>query len=442
MELRPYQINLLNKTRKAYLQGFKSPCIVAPCGAGKTVIMSDMAKKATEKGNRVLFLVHRKELKDQTLNTLKWWGADMDYIEVGMVQTIVRRLEKTIKPNLIITDENHHALAKSYRQIYDYFPNAKLVGFTATPIRLNGGGLGDVNDVLVEGPTVDELIEWGNLAPFKYYAPKLVDTDNLRIRAGDYVKKDIEDLFTNKIYGDVVAHYNKLSKGKKAIVYCSGIKQSKEVAKVFNENNIPAKHIDGNTKKEERDKVIQDFRDGKILVLSNVDLVSEGFDIPDCNTTILLRPTKSLGLYIQQSMRSMRYKEGKTAIIIDHVGNVNRFGLPNLDRKWSLETKPGSNETEPAENPVKQCPECYSTLLSNYVFCECGYEFKVEEKEVEIIEDAELEEVTESFVINTKGLEFESPDECKSMKDLSEYAKARNYKQGWVYFQSKSRGWI
>lgn len=291
MELRAYQKNLLNKTRQAYLQGYKSPCIVAPCGAGKTVIMSDMAKKATKKNNRVLFLVHRKELKDQTIDTLKWWGADMDYIEVGMVQTIVRRLEKTKKPNLIITDENHHALAKSYRKIYDYFPGARLVGFTATPIRLNGSGLGDVNDVLIEGPTVDELIEWKNLAPFKYYAPKLVDTNKLRIRAGDFVKKDIDELFNNKIYGDVVTHYNKLSKNKKAIVYCSGIKQSKEVAKVFNENGIPAKHIDGNTNKEDRDKAIEDFRKGKIVVLTNVDIVSEGFDIPDCNTSILLRPT-------------------------------------------------------------------------------------------------------------------------------------------------------
>lgn len=131
-------------------------------------------------------------------------------------------------------------------------------------------------------------------------------------------------------------------------------------------------------------------------------------------------------------------------MIIDHVGNVNRFGLPNLNREWSLDPKPQSNETELVDNPVKQCPECFSTLPSNYVFCECGYEFKEEEKEIEIIEDAELEEITESpsFVINTKGLEFESPEECKSMKDLSEYAKARNYKQGWVYFQSKARGWL
>lgn len=444
MELRQYQKELLNKTRQAYLQGFKSPCIVAPCGAGKTVCMAEMAKSATKKGNRILFLVHRKELKDQTLDTLKKWGADMDYIEVGMVQTIVRRLEKTKKPALIITDENHHALAKSYKTIYGYFPNAKLVGFTATPIRLSGGGLGDVNDILIKGPSVNELIEWGNLAPFKYYAPKLIDTDNLRIRAGDYVKKDIDELFTNKIYGDVVTHYKKLSKDKKAIVYCSGIKQSKEVADIFNKNNIPAKHIDGNTKKEERDKAIEDFRKGKILVLTNVDIVSEGFDIPDCNTTILLRPTKSLGLFIQQSMRSMRYKEGKVAIIIDHVGNVNRFGLPNMEREWKLEAKPGSNETELVDNPVKQCPVCFSTLPSNYIFCQCGYEFKEEEKEIEVIEDAELEEITEnpSFVINTKGLEFESPDECKTMKDLSEYAKARNFKQGWVYFQSKARGWI
>lgn len=445
-KLRPYQQDLLNRTRQAYLQGYKSPCIVAPCGSGKSVIIAEMIKQAAKKGNYTLFLVHRRELKDQIRDTLKWWGADLDYVELGMVQTIVNRLDETKKPDLIVTDENHHSLAKSYRRIYDYFPDVPRVGFTATPVRLNGSGLGDVNDILIEGPTVDELIAWGNLAPFKYYAPEIVDTSKLRVRAGEFVKKDIDKIFMDRtIYGDVISHYNKLSRGKKAIVYCSSIKQSKDVERIFNDNGIPAKHIDGNTKDTERNQAIEDFRQGKILVLVNVDLISEGFDVPDCQTVIMLRPTKSLGLYIQQSMRSMRYKEGKTAIIIDHVGNVGRFGLPNMVREWTLEPKPGSNQTEISKTAVRQCPECFSTLPSNYLICECGYEFKQEEREVEILEDEKLVEVTDidaEFVINTKGLEFKDPSECKNMKDLSEYAKARNYKHGWVWYTAKARGWI
>ncbi len=439
-QLRQYQKDLLNRTRQAYLQGYKSPCIVAPCGSGKTVIMADMAKKAAEKGNRTLFLVHRKELKDQTIDTLKWWGADMDYIEVGMVQTIVRRLEKTPEPNLIITDENHHSLAKSYRRIYDYFPNARLVGFTATPVRLNGGGLGEVNDILIEGPTVTELIEWGNLAPFKYYAPEIVDTSKLKIRRGEYVASDIDEMFRNKaIWGDVIKHYKKLSYGKQAICYCSSVKQSKEMAEEFNKAGIKARHIDGETPKYERDAAIEYFRQGEIMILCNVDLISEGFDVPDCNTAILLRPTQSLGLYIQQAMRPMRYKPGKTAIIIDHVGNVGRFGTPDMEREWTLEPKKGSNTTVEEENPVKQCPECFYTVMRSTDICpECGYEFGQDIKEVEQIE-SELVEIGSTQTFTT---DYREPEDCKNMSELYQLAKNRGYKPGWAYYQGKLRGWV
>lgn len=421
------------------MQGYKSPCIVAPCGSGKTVIMAEMAKQAAKKGNRTLFLVHRKELKEQTLNTLEWWGADLDYIEVGMVQTIVRRLEKTTKPNLIITDENHHSLASSYRKIYNYFPQARLVGFTATPVRLNGGGLGDVNDILIEGPSVKELIEWGNLAPFKYYAPEIVDTSKLKIKRGEYVQSDIEQLFQNKtIWGDVIKHYKKLSDGKQAICYCSSIAQSKRMANEFNAAGIKAKHIDGDTSKAERDAAIEYFRQGEIMVLCNVDLISEGFDVPDCTTAILLRPTRSLGLFIQQSMRPMRYKPGKTAIIIDHVGNVARFGTPDLEREWSLEPKKEANTTVLEENPVKQCPECFYTVKRNTTICpECSYQFGQEEKEIEHV-DSELVEVG-SFNFTTN---YKKPEDCKNMKELYQLAKSRGYKPGWAYYQGKLRGFI
>ncbi len=403
-------------------------------------MIAEIAKKTILKKNRVLFLVHRKELKEQIADTFNWWGVNTDYVEIGMVQTIVRRLEKTIIPNLIITDENHHSLASSYRKIYDCFPSARRVGFTATPVRLNGGGLGDVNDVLIEGPTVTELIEWGNLAPFKYYAPEIIDTSKLKIRRGEYVASDIEDLFQSKaIWGDVVKHYKKLSDGKQAICYCSSIKQSKRMAKEFNDNGIVAKHIDGETPKAEREVAIEYFRQGNIMILCNVDLISEGFDVPDCNTAILLRPTQSLSLYIQQAMRPMRYKEGKTAIIIDHVGNVGRFGTPDMERDWSLEPKKGSNTTVKEENPVKQCMECFYTVKRNTIVCpECGYEFKAEEKEVQQVE-SELVEVGSFQGFTT---DYREPKDCKNMGELYQLAKNKGYKPGWAYYQGKLMGFI
>ena len=438
-QLRNYQINLINNVRQAYLQGYKSPCIVSPCGSGKSVMVAEIAKKTAAKKNRVLFLIHRKELSEQIADTFFWWGVDMNYVQIGMVQTVVRRLEKTPEPKLIITDENHHSLANSYRKIYDYFPNARLVGFTATPIRLNGGGLGDINDKLIIGPTVTELIEWGNLAPFKYYAPEIVDTSKLKIRRGEYVSSEVEDLFNNRaIWGDVVKHYKKLSSGKQAICYCSSIKQSKRMAEEFNQAGIVAKHIDGETPKAEREAAIEYFRQGKIMVLCNVDLISEGFDVPDCNTAILLRPTQSLSLYIQQSMRPMRYKPGKTAVIIDHVGNVGRFGTPDMDREWSLEPKKGSNTTVQEENPVKQCPECFYTVLRSTSICpECGYEFR-QEKEVEQVE-SELVEINSFSGFTT---DYRKPEDCKNMSELYQLAKNKGYKPGWSYYQGKRLGFI
>ena len=439
MKLRPYQENLINKVRESYRR-YRSPCIVSPCGSGKSVMIAEIVKSATLKKNRVLFLVHRQELFDQIEETLKWWGADMEYVQLGMVQTIVRRLSKTLAPKIIITDENHHAPAKSYRKIYDHFPDAMLIGFTATPCRLNGGGLGDVNDTLIIGPTVKELIAWGNLAPYKYYAPEIIDTSKLHIRAGEFKAEDVEELFQSKyIWGDVIKHYRKLADGSQAICYCSSIKQSMEMQKAFQEAGIRAEHIDGDTPKELRKEIISKFRTGEVTILTNVDLIGEGFDVPDCSTVILLRPTQSLGLFIQQSMRAMRYKPDKTAIIIDHVGNVGRHGLPDQEREWTLSPDKGANKPK-EEAPVKQCPQCFMTVYSNVAKCECGYDFRKAEEEKKQIE-AELQEIKEAearkIVIDTRSI-----DDLKTVADLYSYAKTHQYKPGWAYHQAKVRGWL
>lgn len=175
MELRDYQVKAISDVRKAWAAGYRRPCVVMPCGAGKSITVTEIAKRTTEKGNRVQFLVHRQELCEQIWNTFSSYGVDMTLCDIGMVQTICRRTSRMLPPSLIITDENHHCLAPSYRKIYEAFPNAYCVGVTATPVRLNGGGLGEVNDCLIMGPTVKELIGRGCLAPFDYYAPPVAD---------------------------------------------------------------------------------------------------------------------------------------------------------------------------------------------------------------------------------------------------------------------------
>ncbi|EAD4763430.1 DEAD/DEAH box helicase [Listeria monocytogenes] len=415
-------------------------CCSLRLGAGKSVILSEIIRMTTHNKNNVLFLVHRKELIDQIRNTLTMNDVDMNFVNLGMVQTVVRRLEKTSEPALIIIDESHHVLANSYKKIINHFSNAKVVGFTATPVRINGGGLGDINDMLIEKVNVKWLIENQFLAPYKYFAPEIVQTETLDIkRTGEFDMTGLDDQFNKRmIWGDVIKHYQKLANGEQAILYASSLYQSEKMAMSFASVDITSAHIDGETPKSIRDDVIKRFREGKIKVLCNLDLIGEGFDVPDCSTVIMLRPTQSLSLYIQQSMRGMRYRPEKTSIIIDHVGNVSRFGLPDMERTWTLEPKKGSNSKK-AEAPVKICPDCFMTVLSSNKQCEhCGHEFKVEAKPIQIDDAAELQEITEPIF----QVDYSSPNDCKNMKELYEYAKQHNYKRGWAYHQGKVRGFI
>lgn len=434
-KLRPYQDDILNAVRQAYREGYRRPCVVLPCGGGKSCITAEIARQATNKGNRVLFLVHRRELVDQIRNTFYGWGVDLSLCRVEMVQTACRRLNRMPEPRLIITDENHHCLASSYRKIYDAYPQAQCLGVTATPVRLNGGGLGDVNDTLVVGVTAKWLIEHHFLAPYDYFAPPVADLSGLHTKRGEFVTAEVvSSLDKSTIYGDVVGYYKKLAAGRKAVCYCASVRHSEEMAARFSAAGIPAAHIDGKTDKYTRNRIIQRFRDGQLQILCNVDLISEGFDVPDCSCAILLRPTQSLTLFIQQSMRCMRYQPDKRAVIIDHVGNYARFGMPDDDREWSLEPKKKKHMVS-GDEQVRQCPECFFTFPAAMVCPHCGYVFPKKER-------GDMEENAGAQLTKIEGfhLDYRTPDDCKSYAELKEYAKAHGYKPGWAYYQAKNRG--
>lgn len=443
IKLYDYQQNLVDKVRQAYIDGYKSPCVVAPCGSGKSIIIADIARMTTTNKKRILFLVHRRELIDQIKDTFIKSNVNLSFVEFGMVQTIVRRLDKTVKPDLIIVDENHHSLANSYRKIFDYFSDVLLLGFTATPIRLNGSGLGDINDKLIEEVDAKHLIENNFLSPYKYYAPKLIDTEALKLNSmREFSNSSIDKAMNeNKIYGDAIKHYKDLANGEQAIVYSHNVEASKQVALEFTQSGINAAHIDGTTPKQERDEIISSFRKGDINVLSNVDIIGEGFDVPDCSTVIMLRPTQSLSLFIQQSMRGMRYRPGKTSIIIDHVDNVRRHGFPDASRKWSL--KGIKKEDTENEIKIKECENCFAVYPPEYLTCPiCGHKPEVKEiKDYEVESDAELEEIKE-VESEEIVLDFREPSDCKNMSELYELAKNRGNKPGWAYYQGKLLGYI
>ena len=444
MELRDYQSDLISEVFTAYDEGFKAPCIVLPCGGGKSVILAEIAKIYTAMDKRVLFLVHRKELCGQIFSTFVRYGVRMENCDIEMVQTVSRRISRACgtlirRPDLIITDENHHSLAKTYKRIYDYFSDVSRIGVTATPERIDGSGLDDVNDKLIVGVTAKWLIAHGYLSSYDYYAP-LIDMPKFHIKHGDFIQSEVADFFAknrSKVYGDVIRHYKNIAGGKQAIAYLPTVESSKDTALEFLNAGITAAHIDGGTPKAERDSIISAFRSGEVKILCNVDIVSEGFDVPDCECVILLRPTKSLILYTQQAMRCMRFKEGKRAIIIDHVNNLKRFGFPDRDREWLLEGHP--HKKKDGEQPLKICDKCFAAVPIGTRICPvCGSEFETEEQTREHV-DAELVKINQA----AQRVKFYlTPNECETVEELVEYARYHGYKPGWVYYQQKARGWL
>ncbi|WP_288627831.1 DEAD/DEAH box helicase [uncultured Lactobacillus sp.] len=452
MQIRDYQKKLINGLRNSMASGHKNIMVQSPAGSGKSITMAEIAKRITQHEMNVLFVVHRRELVKQIKSTFVSWGVNMNFCEIYMVQTATRRLEKLIKPEYIFVDEAHHSLAKTYKRIFDYFPAAHVIGFTATPIRLSGKGFKEVYDDLIIGPKISWLIKNHYLAPYTYYSVNLIDQKQLkRSSTGDYTRQSMEKAGKNIIYGDVINAYRKIANNSKAIIYSYSVQSCKQVAEEFNKNHISAQEVDGKTDKDTRKKAMQDFRTGKIKVLVNAELYGEGVDVPDCQTVIMLRPTQSLSLFIQQSMRCMRYKPGKNAIIIDQVANYTRFGLPDFDRDWTLEDRAKHPQREGGSDgpAIKTCPECFGVILASCHECPlCGHSFEAEFRKLAQDRRAELEKIN----LNAKELRerkkkeqellLRDPSTFTSLKEFAIYGKATGKKPGWAWHMAKAKGLI
>lgn len=428
MQLRDYQEEVIEETRNAFRKGYKAPCVVLPCGGGKTVCFAYMANEhiKMDKNHYVWFLVHRRELVDQTLETFKMFNISTDNVLIGMVQSTSRNLDKFKRPTLIIFDEAHHATARTWTRITEAFNEVPKVGLTATPARTDGTGLGKIFDSLVVGVQASDLIRRGFLCEYDYYAPKLPHKFSLKERGRDYDMKDLAEQFEkSKIYGDVLKY---IDMNRKTIIYCPTIEFSKNLSKQIEGST----HFDGKTPKTERDQIIKDFRSGKIRVLLNVDLIGEGFDVPDCDCVILLRPTKSTVLYIQQSMRCLRPAPNKRAVIYDLAGNCYRHGLPTENRKWSLDSRiKCKNESGEKDILCRQCKECLLVYEGSARLCPfCGVIQPKNIREIEEDKQAELEKIEE---LQRKKDKIELKEANKSLQGLIEYGRERGYKKGWAY---------
>lgn len=368
-QLYSHQRKLLEEIYDKFSEGKKSIMVVSPAGSGKSVMIATLAKDFTDNKKRVLFLVHRKELIDQIEQTLDENEVNSSYVDILSIIRARNRLKKLEKPDLIITDETHHSKAKTYLQTYNHFKDIPKIGFTATPVRLSGEGFEDVYQEMVEGKSVSWLIENQYLAPYRYYSLPAIDRNKLKKQHGEFTNDSINKALSGStIFGKVVETYLAKAENEQAILYAHSVQYSKMYATKFKEAGINAIHVDSNTASKDRDRIMQGFKNKEYQVICNVDLISEGFNVPECSTVILLRPTQSLTVFIQQAMRGMRYQKGKTATIIDHVGNYIKHGLPDTERLWSL----NGEGTEEQETQVQECPDC-KAIFNRWITRETEY---------------------------------------------------------------------
>ena len=426
--LRDYQQELLNKTFSSLKQGYRRPLVVAPCGAGKSYIFAELIKRTR---GEALILTHRQELKAQHEKLLK--KLAVTNARVAMILTEANRLGEYPTPALIVTDEAHLSRSNSWMKVIEYY-DTFTVGFTATPVRLDGKPLGDIFDTLNETVDVKWLIENKRLAPYEYYAPTLVDTSGLRTVAGDYVVSDLERLMNERtIYGDVIDSYTRFAPGERSICYCVSVEHARATAEAFNSAGISAEFLSSGTPAKRRLEIMEGFRDGRFRVLCNVGIISEGVSIDEVSCCLLLRPTESVALGIQQMMRCMRYLPGKTAKIIDCVGNYTRVGLPDEDREWSLE-KPVRKRGLTDKNGnfyIRCCPECYMTFATAPKCPFCGTEYPLHPREIRAKQEIELQRISAEEaerVAEAKKAARVEQGRANTFEELVRLGKQRGYK--------------
>lgn len=419
--------------------------------------MAEIARRTTENNNRVMFLIHRREVLDQAIKTFKNQDVNPELLTAGMVQTLTRRVEKLPVPDVILVDEAHHALAKSYQNILNRFPNAIVLLFTATPHRTGRQQLDQIADDIIIGQSIHELTEKGFLAPFRYFQPP-GDFDEKSLKrgsTGDYTAESMQEAMSTKIFGHIVKQYKRIALGMQAVVYTYSIDSAIKIATEFNSEGILAVEVDGTTSKEKRDRAVQKFRDKQLQILVNVNLFTEGVDLPNVDCVIMARPTASLALYLQFSMRCLNPRPGKTAIIIDHANNFKKFGYPDDDRDWKQAIKSGKQKSKTLlKDPglsIVTCDYCFAVVKASDVKdgkCPvCGKTIKVHEAKP--ISDIDLVEATKARREHIKkiiqdqvmtNVVDKSISELRSMSELVAYGKLHGYKPGWAYVMAKKKG--
>jgi superfamily II DNA or RNA helicase len=362
-----------------------------------------------------------------------------------MILTEANRLGQYPTPAMVVADEAHLSCSNSWMRVIQHY-DTWTVGLTATPVRLDGKPLGDVFDTLLEGVDVRWLIDHGNLAPYEYYAPTLIETDGLRTMAGDYVVSDLEKLMNERaIYGNVIESYLRFAAGERAIAYCVSVDHARRTRDAFCAAGIRAEYLSAGTPAGRRKQILDDFRKGLFDVLCNVGIISEGVSIDEVSTCLLLRPTESVALGIQQMMRCMRYLPRKTAKIVDFVGNYTRIGLPDDEREWSLgeplKRKPRTDGN--GDFYIRTCPECYMIFKTAPACPYCGHTYPLHPREIKAREEIELKRITAEEMARVEAEKKKARMEqgrAQTFEELVAIGKTKGYKNPAYWASQVLRG--
>lgn len=398
--LRPYQQRAIDRLRLHVQHGRRRILLVCPTGAGKSSIAAAIVASArANHGARVLFFAHRLELVNQPVDRFAVYGvtevgvmrADdvrtnaMMPVQVATVQTLSRR---DLPPaDIVIVDEAHRAPGNSYKRILAAYPDATIIGLTATPCRLDGKPLGDVFDAIEVVASYSELIEQGFIAEPRVFSTKQTpDLSKVHTRAGDFVESELETaMIEPQVVGNVVEEWLAHSERRRTVVYACTIAHSKAMVDRFIAAGVRAEHLDGETPEADRAAILDRLTRGETELVSNCQVLTEGWDCPPAKCIVMARPTKSLALYMQCVGRALRPWNDVRPIVIDCGRNVDAHGLPHEDREWSLT----SEAKRVSGKKYRMCPACFAYVSKNP--CElCGFAPPVKEREIRTDESIKL----------------------------------------------------
>jgi superfamily II DNA or RNA helicase len=462
-ELRPYQCEAIERfhTRVEY-GGERRIIMVAPTGAGKTIIGAEIIRRSERAMEPVLVLAHRREIIGQTSRKLYAAGILHGIIQAGMptrpqelvhvasIQTlwtraIVRESMDLPPAKLLWIDEAHHCPAETYRKIIAAYPDAVLLGTTATPCRGDGRGLGGIFESIIETPQVAELIEQGYLVKTRVYAPVDPDLQGVETRKGDYVEWQLDQrINTDRLVGDIVTHWHKFSERRKTVCFACSVSHSVHIRDEFLKSGVKAEHIDGSTPKDERDATLARLASGALELVTNCMVLTEGWDMPECGCIILSRPTKKMGLYRQMVGRVLRPADGKTdAVVLDHSGATYRHGFVEDHVEWTLDPDTRSSSKAHAKrlasgqaSRMLECVQCGAVRVAGEPCFHCGYLPAAPPRRVEF-EDGELGLVDSDR--RGRPNVYDPDERVRWHAMLLWIARERSYKSGWAAHKYKEK---